>query len=441
MPLIISGGGSASTVTWANVTGKPTTLANFDVNATDIGDEKILQWDATESEWVYVENSGGVTVDTTPTDGDTTDAISSDWAYDHENAALSTGKAHVPDNSSAADNSFLAKDGTWQVPSGTGTGEANGGINIGTAGVGIFDSKSGVNLQFKKINAGSNKITITDDTANDEVDIDVDTSNFGLTASDISDFDTEVSNNTDVDANTTARHDAVTVTDTSEIDFTLAGQDIQAALKDGSIALARLDSAVQTSLSKADSALQSGDDVSVLTNDAGYITDISGKADVIGTPTTDNLIKQDESGNNADAGVAVNDSGATVNDLWTANKIDSEITALEEFDINEQTELAEAPADDDELGLYDTSATGLKKVTYSNVKAGIVNDSITDGNTDTAPSEDAVDAELTPRPVINVDGTQVTSAVNINIVAEGSLPTDGGSDGSNGDIWLGYSAT
>src|SRR6056297_3025824 len=331
MPLIISGGGSASTVTWANVTGKPTTLANFDVNATDIGDEKILQWDATESEWVYVENSGGVTVDTTPTDGDTTDAISSDWAYDHENAALSTGKAHVPDNSSAADNSFLAKDGTWQVPSGTGTGEANGGINIGTAGVGIFDSKSGVNLQFKKINAGSNKITITDDTANDEVDIDVDTSNFGLsstdisdfdtevgnnttvtrkadkvtsptennfaalnasgnlidsghkdadyadashnhTASEITDFDTEVSNNTDVDANTTARHDAVTVTDSSEIDFTLDGQDITASIVAGSIDETKLDTSVNASLDLADSALQSSDNISELTNDSSYIT-------------------------------------------------------------------------------------------------------------------------------------------------------------------------
>src|SRR6056297_3572429 len=333
MPLIISGGGSASTVTWANVTGKPTTLANFDVNATDIGDEKILQWDATESEWVYVENSGGVTVDTTPTDGDTTDAISSDWAYDHENAALSTGKAHVPNNSSAADNSFLAKDGTWQVPSGTGTGEANGGINIGTAGVGIFDSKSGVNLQFKKINAGSNKITITDDTANDEVDIDVDTSNLiydevdssstdlalsanqgraldeakadkigtaannnfasfdatgniqdstkaasdfadashNHTASEITDFDTEVSNNTDVDANTTTRHGAVTVTDRSEIDFTLTGQDITAALKDSSIALARLAASVQTSLGKADSALQSAP-VDSVNGETGEVT-------------------------------------------------------------------------------------------------------------------------------------------------------------------------
>ena len=46
------------------------------------------------------------------------------------------------------------------------------------------------------------------------------------TASTISDFDTEVSNNTDVAANTAARHNAVTVSDTSSIDLTLTGQQI-----------------------------------------------------------------------------------------------------------------------------------------------------------------------------------------------------------------------
>lgn len=57
-----------------------------------------------------------------------------------------------------------------------------------------------------------------------------------LTASDISDFDTEVSNNVDVAANTSARHDPVTVTDSTEIDFTLTGQDITAVLKNSGVA-------------------------------------------------------------------------------------------------------------------------------------------------------------------------------------------------------------
>ena len=54
-----------------------------------------------------------------------------------------------------------------------GAGEINTASNVGTAGVGVFKQKTGVDLEFKKINAGSAKITITDDVANDEVDIDL----------------------------------------------------------------------------------------------------------------------------------------------------------------------------------------------------------------------------------------------------------------------------
>jgi hypothetical protein len=54
-----------------------------------------------------------------------------------------------------------------------GSGEANDGLNVGTAGVGVYKGKSGITLQFKKINAGSSNITVTDDTGNDEVDINI----------------------------------------------------------------------------------------------------------------------------------------------------------------------------------------------------------------------------------------------------------------------------
>jgi len=53
-----------------------------------------------------------------------------------------------------------------------------------------------------------------------------------------------------------ARHDAVTVTDSAEIDLTLDGQDITASLKSGSIGEAKLDTSVNASLDLADSALQ-----------------------------------------------------------------------------------------------------------------------------------------------------------------------------------------
>ena len=52
------------------------------------------------------------------------------------------------------------------------TGETNTGGNIGTAGVGVYHSKSGVQLRFKKINAATNgRILVTDDTTNNEIDI------------------------------------------------------------------------------------------------------------------------------------------------------------------------------------------------------------------------------------------------------------------------------
>jgi hypothetical protein len=65
----------------------------------------------------------------------------------------------------------------YVTPPGATGGEANTGSNVGTGGVGVYKTKAGTTLQFKKLNAGSNKVAITDDTANDEVDIDVNPAN------------------------------------------------------------------------------------------------------------------------------------------------------------------------------------------------------------------------------------------------------------------------
>lgn len=60
---------------------------------------------------------------------------------------------------------------TQVVGGGGGGGEANTASNIGTAGVGVFKTKSGVDLQFKKVNSAT--LTVTDDTANNELDVDL----------------------------------------------------------------------------------------------------------------------------------------------------------------------------------------------------------------------------------------------------------------------------
>jgi hypothetical protein len=129
----------------------------------------------------------------------------------------------------------------------TAIGTAGGGDVTGPASstdnnIAIFNGITG-----KIIQDGGNTIAQVKDRAN----------HTGTqVASTISDFDTEVSNNVDVSANTIAKHDAVTVTDSGEIDFTLSGQDITASIKVGSVDETKLDTSINASLDLADSALQ-----------------------------------------------------------------------------------------------------------------------------------------------------------------------------------------
>lgn len=60
---------------------------------------------------------------------------------------------------------------------GAGSGEANTASNYGVGGVGVYDSKNGVDLRLRNINAGSNKISVALDNTNHEVDIDVNPAN------------------------------------------------------------------------------------------------------------------------------------------------------------------------------------------------------------------------------------------------------------------------
>lgn len=62
---------------------------------------------------------------------------------------------------------------SWQAPPAGAGGEANTATNVGVGGVSIVNGKVGVDLQFRSVNAGSAKITVTLDAPNKEVDIDV----------------------------------------------------------------------------------------------------------------------------------------------------------------------------------------------------------------------------------------------------------------------------
>ena len=65
--------------------------------------------------------------------------------------------------------------------------------NVGTAGIGVFKQKTGNDLEFKKLNAASNKITITDDTTNSKIDFDINVANLGVAAK----YSIAVGNNSD----------------------------------------------------------------------------------------------------------------------------------------------------------------------------------------------------------------------------------------------------
>jgi hypothetical protein len=75
-------------------------------------------------------------------------------------------------------------------------------------------------------------------------------------------------------------HDAVTVTDSSEIDFTLTGQDITASLVAGSIDETKLDASTNASLDLADSALQSVD-IDTANEFSGIMTEVTGSGDFV----------------------------------------------------------------------------------------------------------------------------------------------------------------
>jgi hypothetical protein len=67
-------------------------------------------------------------------------------------------------------------------------GETNTASNQGTAGVASFIQKNGVDLEFRSVNAGSNKVTITEDAINNEILVDIDDTNLAITESQISDL-------------------------------------------------------------------------------------------------------------------------------------------------------------------------------------------------------------------------------------------------------------
>ena len=85
-----------------------------------------------------------------------------------------------------------------------------------------------------------------------------------------------------------------TVSDSAEIDLTITSRNLTASIVSGSIDETKLDASVNASLDLADSALQSGDDVSELNNDAGYLDSVDiADINATGTPSGTTFLRGD----------------------------------------------------------------------------------------------------------------------------------------------------
>lgn len=84
----------------------------------------------------------------------------------------------------------------------------------------------------------------------------------------------------DLDAIESASHAAVTVADSAEIDFTLTGQQISAAIVASSIDESKLDASVNASLDLADSSVQPGDNITDLDATAHRVFYSDGSGDI-----------------------------------------------------------------------------------------------------------------------------------------------------------------
>lgn len=215
----------------------------------------------------------------------------------------------------ASSSTFLRGDGSWATPAGSGDMSAS-----------TYDPQAIAGDAFARANHTGTQ-----------------------TASTISDFDTEVSNNTDVSANTSARHNALTVTDSSEIDFTLTGQDLTASIVAGSIDETKLDTSVNASLDLADSALQ-----------ANAVDSVNGQTGTV-------VLDQDDIGD----GTTYKQYSLTEKTKLSNIETSADVTDAVNVGSSIHGATAKAtPVDADTMPLIDSAASNvLKKVTWANIKA------------------------------------------------------------------------
>ena len=173
-----------------------------DVDVSGIADGNVLKWDNTNSKWIVGTAGGGTWGSITGTLSDQTDLQTAlDGKVDENSAITGATKTKI-------------------------TYDAKGLVTAG-ADATTDDITEGTTNKYL---SATDKTDLTDggDSSLHYHSSDRDRANHtgSQTASTISDFDTEVSNNTDVSANTTARHDAVTLDTTDHSYLSITDQEI-----------------------------------------------------------------------------------------------------------------------------------------------------------------------------------------------------------------------
>ena len=166
-----------------NIGGSPLDVANGGTGVASLTAGNVLVGDGTNNVQTTKAAPSGDFVGTTDTQSLTNKTITDSSNTIVANQLRTTTGTVIVDTAvaPAIGQALIATNATeaaWQtIPA---NGENNTASNVGTGGVGLFDAKVGVDLQFKNINSGSNKVSITNDAANKEVDIDVNEGNLDI---------------------------------------------------------------------------------------------------------------------------------------------------------------------------------------------------------------------------------------------------------------------
>ncbi len=207
-------------------------------------------------------------------------------------------------------------------------GQTNTASNQGAGGVGVFLQKTGADLEFKNINAGSNLITVVNDAANNEIDIDINEANLTITESQISDLNHTVN----TDAQTIALDGATNIlalgngtgADTTvDLSGYLDNTDAQTlSITGDQLSIANGNAVTIPTADGTETSVTAGANVTV-TGDGSSATPY-----VIASTDTDDQTAAEVSYSNTTSGLTATDTQAAIDEVAAGSTDDQNLTLL-----------------------------------------------------------------------------------------------------------------